>query len=164
MTGVKERFPTYDTAIAEIRRLEEIVNQLEAAHRLTTHKRLGRPAKSTGNISKKKLDQPLKSFPFLAAWIERHAPVGHKGGRPRKKTIQQMTDDLKTFDYEKQLHAKAKRKKSVTDKEYIEFQINTHKEMKAWPEHRRRAKIALFHKRIKYYRDETGIRQKRKTP
>lgn len=159
--GIKKRFPTYDAAIAEIGRLEIALNQLEQDYQSSIYKI--KRVRQAGQPKKKQTNQIKKAFPFLSEWMRRRHNPAAKGGRPPKNTRSQMIALLNKFDDEKKLHAKEKRKKIITDKEFIEYRINTDQKTKSLPEYRRRDEIRQYRDTIKYFRDQTGIRQKRKT-
>lgn len=150
----KEIFKTYKKAIEEIGRLQDEIYSLKLANALLTSKpKRGRPKKyikSSGSF--------LGNFLF-------GAEEKKKGGRPAELTREEMIKKIKEWDLVRAELAKEIGKKSILDLEAIYLIIGKSKDHLLIKE---RQVVEEFHKKIGYYRDQTGVRIrtniKRKTP
>lgn len=144
----KKKFKTYSAAILEITRLQYQVKGLEIRLELKSIKRSkGRPKKRRSGLAAA-LAGTLKKTP-------------RKHGRPLEHKNAFMRERLKGWDSTRQTLSE-KNNKALTDKAMIEILS------KNWTDLSQRDVRELKKQllsRIKYFRDETGIRiRKRKNP
>jgi hypothetical protein len=160
----KAEFPTYDAAIAEIRRLQEREYSLQLANGILQYKRpRGRPkspkTKSGG------MGSPFGLGGFfgysgngIGILDDADAlPTKKKfRGRPPNNSIEEMAIYLKEWEQFRQKIASKIKKKTVTDKDAVEYickEVGTET-----TERKTKSIITAFLKKIAYFRDQTGIR------
>ncbi len=144
----KVEFSTYELAIEEILRLQDQVDRGRLAIAVATYKRpRGRPRKQS----------IFHSLAGALGYIESKK----KGGRPPKYTASEMEVMLEGLNRNKAELALQIGKKFISDRQYFEHIVNQDEPRMRLDKKRR--VIEDLWKVIKYFRDQTGIREKKKS-
>lgn len=140
---------TYEAAIEEVFNLRIELEQSKINHAMISGKKQrGRPTKSNTTAS-----GMFGIFDNKPKPITKSNPVG----APVKHTPQEMITILKTIDDDKKLYG------YKTDKDFIAAMMQAMGKNKNIPDYKMKEIVRIECKELKYFRDETGIRQKRKT-
>lgn len=144
-------FTNLDEANAEIIKLRDEIDRLRLANALLQKKPPGRPKKPKGF-----------NFSMLFGLGGNYGGIlpKNKGGRPRKFTKADMLEELEVLDNWKEKLKNERSLSKVTDKQAITILVK--EKLKKERSDKQELAIKNIIRFYKYFRDETGIRQRSK--